>query len=366
MMNLAKRAFKYFLWKSQLIVQFNRIIWNIENEGKNFTIDNLETEECFSNLPLSFKDNNLNTHHQQQNAKWSAQRNQIIHLCGNIYVEPQRGLVLYGTNNIASFSKIHAYTYPNFFAFWWTRLVGKVKKIDKAIYFDGYLATNYYHFFHDVLNTYWTLIRVKDYQQLPVLIGQDSFSKPYVQFVLKNTELKKLRFQVIEKGQWLQIDHLIKPVATDLSWKKSASLWSRYTKQAPFRKVFLTRSKRDGRYIRNMDEIAPILAKYHFKAVDASSLPHKEQIKLFQETVALVGIHGSGLTNILFTDTSYIKILEILPAQKLFPHYYWLSGILGAKYDAMIASQLDHKQSFEVDVVTLEKRLKQLLESEVK
>ncbi len=347
-------------------MQFNRIIWKVEDKGKNFTIDNLNTEECFRNLSLSFENNNLNIHHQQQNARWTTQRNQIIHLRGDIYVEPQRGLVLYGTNNIAGFSKIHAYIYPNFFAFWWTKLVGKAKKIDKAIYLDGYLATNYYHFFHDVLNTYWTLTRIKDYQQLSVLIGQDSFSKPYVQFVLENTELKNLRFQVIEKGQWLQINHLIKPVATDLSWRKSAKLWPRYTKRTPFRKVFLTRPKRDGRYIRNMDEVTPILTKYHFEAVDTSSLLPQEQIKLFQETAALIGIHGSGLTNILFADPSYIKVLEILPAQKLFPHYYWLSGILGIKYDAMVAGQLDHKQSFEIDAVIFEKKLKQLFRSKVK
>ena len=361
MINTVKKAIDYFLWKSKLLVNFNRIVWDVKHRDKNFTVKLLGEDYCFENLPLSFDDEILNKHHREQNQKWNIQKNQIIHLKGNIYVEPERGLVVYGLNSIAGFSRIHAYAYPNILAFQFAKFFKTVETLETAIYFDGYLGSKYYHFFHDVLNSYWSLIQIRDYQNLPVLIGEETLSKPYVQFVLENTELKNLKWKIIKKNQWLRINHLIKPVASDLAWRKTARMWPLYTQKVPLKKIFLTRPKRDGRYIRNIEDIIPLLNEYNIEVVDTSSLTPKEQIQMFQETYLLIGIHGAGLTNILFSDHKHIRVLEILPHKKLFPHYYWLSGILGVRYDAWIAGELDWKQSFKVDVDSLRRCIQQLL-----
>ena len=362
MTNIVKRTVNYILWKSKLLVNFNRIIWNVKRSDENFIVELLGKDQCFDNLPLSFDDEVLNNHHRLQNKKWNIQQNQIVNLKGDVYIEPKRGLILYGFNNIAGFSRIHAYTYPNIIIFQFAKLFKTFKTVDSAIYFDGYLGTNYYHFFHDILNSYWTLIQIKDYQNLPILIGEETLSKPYVQFVLENTELKNLKWKIVKRNQWLQINHLIKPFASDLAWRKTAQLWPLYTQKLPFRKIFLTRPKKDGRYIRNMESIVPVLNKYNVEVVDTSLLTPREQIQLFQEVTLLVGIHGSGLTNILFSNPKYIRVLEILPQKKLFPHYYWLSGILGVRYDALVGGELDRKQSFKVEANALERCIRQLLD----
>ena len=355
MIKIVKKAAKYLLWKSKFLINLNHIVWSLKQSEKNFTVELLEKDQCFEHLPLSFDDEILNKHHRQQNKKWNTQQNMIIHLRGNIYIEPKRGLVLYGFNNIAGFSRAHAYTYPNIMAFQFAKYFKTMETLNNAIYFDGYAGSNYYHFFHDVLNSYWTLIQISNYQNLPILIGEETLSKPYVQFVLENTELKNLKWKTIKKNQWLRINHLIKPIASDLVWKKTARLWPVYTKKSPFRKIFLTRPRKDGRYIRNMGDIIPLLNRYNIEVVDTSLLTPKEQIQMFQETALLIGIHGAGLTNIVFSNPKHIRVLEILPQKKLYPHYYWLSGILGVKYDALIAGEIDWKQSFKLEVNQLEK-----------
>lgn len=103
MIKIVKKAAKYLLWKSKFLINLNHIVWSLKQSEKNFTVELLEKDQCFKHLPLSFDDEILNKHHRQQNKKWNTQQNMIIHLRGNIYIEPKRGLVLYGFNNIAGF-----------------------------------------------------------------------------------------------------------------------------------------------------------------------------------------------------------------------------------------------------------------------
>src|SRR5690606_5188706 len=60
-----------------------------------------------------------------------------------------------------------------------------------------------------------------------------------------------------------------------------------------------------------------------------------EQIEAFRDIKCLIGIHGAGLTNMIFCKQK-LKVLEIFPPNNIPPHYYWLATNWGFEYNAIM------------------------------
>lgn len=69
--------------------------------------------------------------------------------------------------------------------------------------------------------------------------------------------------------------------------------------------------------------------KKNFKIVELENLPFIEQVRLFYQSKVVIGIHGGGLSNIIFCQKG-IKVLELGP--RLVPCYKNLSHNLKLKY----------------------------------
>jgi hypothetical protein len=52
----------------------------------------------------------------------------------------------------------------------------------------------------------------------------------------------------------------------------------------------------------------------------------------------VVGTHGAGLTNVLFSDA--VKVIEIFPSWYVLPHYLYLCRSLGHPYDYCVTKDL--------------------------
>ncbi len=111
------------------------------------------------------------------------------------------------------------------------------------------------------------------------------------------------------------------------------------------RLIFVTRSGKRGRNLANEKEIVSFLAGIGFEIVELDHLSLLDQIKLFSNADLICGIHGAGLTNILFCKTSVI-VLEIFPADFIRVHYYWLSREFGFKYHVVTGQNLLSDRSF--------------------
>lgn len=356
------KSLSSLLWKTQFLVKLNKFIWSVKNDGTNYKTEEYNIESCFSDIPTNHLDHKIKRSFLKVSKQWDIQKNKITYVFGKIFIDSDRGLAMFGLNKLISFTRCHGYVFPNLLSYQLHKILGKYKKLDTAIHFDGYQGENYYHFFHDAVNSYWTLIKIPDYQTIPVLIGKRVWDKPYVKYFLENSELRKLNWYVIEKD-WLKVNQLIKPNASDKNWIKTSHLL-RNDKDVikPNRRVFLMRPIQHGRYITNLDALKPVLAKYQFSIIDASELTPSEQVKLFKETAFLIGIHGAGLTNILFSQHEELNMLEIFPdGNSFYPHYFWLSGILGISYDAMAGGKPNRKLGFRVEPRLLEEKIKLLL-----
>ena len=70
--------------------------------------------------------------------------------------------------------------------------------------------------------------------------------------------------------------------------------------------------------------------KKTFRIVELENLPFIEQVRLFYQSKVIIGIHGGGLSNIIFCQKG-IKVLELGP--RLVPCYKNLSHNLKLKYN---------------------------------
>jgi capsular polysaccharide biosynthesis protein len=83
-----------------------------------------------------------------------------------------------------------------------------------------------------------------------------------------------------------------------------------------------------GRHILNNDAVLAMLSKYGIRPVVLSSLSLKEQITLFKHVKLVVGLHGAGLTNLVFSNPG-IHVVEMFSTNHRRPYFLNLCATLG-------------------------------------
>lgn len=102
--------------------------------------------------------------------------------------------------------------------------------------------------------------------------------------------------------------------------------------------IFISRQRSRDRRIRNVDEIEGILTELGFDTVILEEMSFPEQASLFSHAEVVVGVHGAGLTNLIFgTD---LDVVEIFPDSEIRDHYFYLSEVLGHRYNFLVSDQV--------------------------
>ncbi len=109
-----------------------------------------------------------------------------------------------------------------------------------------------------------------------------------------------------------------------------------------FENIFISRRKASVRKVINENELMDFLAPLGFKSYCLEDLSFNEQVKLFSKAKVVVGPHGSGLTNIMWSGAG-TSVVELLPENRLHPDYFQLSRALGHRYAAVICKAANDK-----------------------
>lgn len=122
------------------------------------------------------------------------------------------------------------------------------------------------------------------------------------------------------------------------------------------RRVYISRAYAGRRRVLNENAVVKCLAIHGFDVVHAERLSLEEQVALFRNVEWIVGPHGAGLTNMLFSD--HTRVLEFLgdpnPDAR---HFLRLAASLGHDHRYLHVVQRGKEGDITVDIGELERSL---------
>lgn len=115
------------------------------------------------------------------------------------------------------------------------------------------------------------------------------------------------------------------------------------------RRLYLTRGRTRLRTVENETELIEALKQRGFTIFEASWANHPEQVGLFSEADVIVGIHGAGLSNVLWSKPSS-HLIEIMSDNgRKTTGLHWAAEA-GLSYTPVFGSEEWGKQAFKIDV----------------
>lgn len=258
---------------------------------------------------------------------------------------------------------------PLFFAKY--HLLYKRKKVKEAILAVDSWSGAYFHWFADALPRLW--VAAKHFPEAEVLLPIAYRNRSYIAQSLEALGLKPL---FMEKHMRYEVQTLnyISKVAPSGNYRDEVMQQLREvylekyakTKGTPTRRVYVSRAKAPRRFVVNEAEVQEVLKNYDFESVFLEELAWEAQVKLLAESSHFVGLHGAGLTNMLFMHPK-TSVLELRGEDDSHNNcYFALASALGVDYyyqRCPIAGENTNTQdnNFYVDVEELEKNLKLML-----
>lgn len=111
--------------------------------------------------------------------------------------------------------------------------------------------------------------------------------------------------------------------------------------------------KEPVRAILNHTQVLEMLKRVfpHLEWATFATLSIDATAELFSQAAVIVGPHGAGLTNMLFSDSG-IQIIECMPVEKPNLCYWHMSEMLQNKYDMIPCRTIDG--NFQIDIEQVE------------
>lgn len=232
-------------------------------------------------------------------------------------------------------------------------------------------GTNHYHWLNDVLPRVRLLESVRSVTEL-YAVPEGINALQLETLSLLGIPREKLLF--LGRGRRLRCQHLHLP---SLPGSEGCSPpWAREFVRAALSPaaakvagrgthVFIRRGPAAQRPVLNEDALATRLRARGFAPVSLEQLSLTEQIACFRDARVVVGAHGAGLANLLFSE--HVALLELFSAQYLRPDcYFTLCRQAGFPYECLISPRVEGQApasawgAMNVDLDAMERRLDRL------
>ena len=276
-----------------------KLYWNID--PRYGEIIHFREGRPFEKAIPRFSDEQVNRKLLDDNRRWV--HKEFITKETNVTVEPECGYALRDFNTIIGATMREGrFLIPSPQKTLKARLTGRIKKIDKAILFDGSLGTNYFYFYSVLLHKLYLLEKHLDINGIPILVGSKTFQQRYFREMIQHPRLAHLSW--LEFKETLKVQELIisTPMPYNpLYWERTRSLF--IESEANITKTQALFIDRSNRKISNFHKIEPILEKYNIEIIDPADLSVSNQAKIFNSASHLIGIHGAGMTNFIVFST---------------------------------------------------------------
>lgn len=262
----------------------------------------------------------------------------------------------------------------------------RLKKILKGRVFSlltgGGGNSNYFHWLFDVLPRLVILEKKINLQKINYFLFPDTklnFQRESLNLleIPENKRISSINSRHICADEIISVDHPCVILNNPLKDNENIPNWilefyrdkikEKVKINKSSKKIFIDRSDsmsniKNLRTIINENEVKENLSSKGFEIVKLSSLSFQNQIELFHNANTIVGLHGAGLSNILFCQPN-TKIIEI-KASHVGPMYEKLGEKLNLNYLNLISETQTIKFDYpnqlgdiKVDLIELEKKL---------
>ncbi|WP_226480142.1 glycosyltransferase family 61 protein [Natrinema amylolyticum] len=128
----------------------------------------------------------------------------------------------------------------------------------------------------------------------------------------------------------LLIPSQIEPIPAHVNWLRDRMSNSVEMSEERNNRIYISRRGATKRRVRNEGEVVASLQARGFESYVLENLSVSEQIKLFSNSSAVVGPHGAGFANIIYSNDA--NVIELF-GQKRLNTYQRLSMALGLEYE---------------------------------
>lgn len=242
-------------------------------------------------------------------------------------------------------------TFPKFFFY-------KKKPINSAISLVTKFGTNYHHF---VLEVIPLIILAKNHIKGDIpFIFPSSYLK--FSFIREYLSLLDVKYLTYNSNEFLLIKELfvfknfsiarfhplvVKDISNYFLVENSISNSKK--------KIFISRAKSNRRKILNENDLYPILFDFGYEVVFLEELSVVSQIELFRNSYIVIGMHGAGLTNILYMNPGSIvgELRSFSDEVHIYNGFYSLSNICRLKYFYLINKGDSKKNKYSNSFVSI-------------
>lgn len=222
----------------------------------------------------------------------------------------------------------------------WVSKQVRVKAACVAVCHDQWAVNNYYHWLVDVLPR---LLTLRQYCPDALLLLPKHVAPQRVPDYIRLSvaALGFTHYQPLTDRQILHADCVILPELTAPSLSQQPELVGQVRAEllaalspAPVvatRRVYAARAADNVRRLLNEEEVDVLMEEYGFEKVYFEQLSFAEQIQLMRETAIFLGVHGAGMTNMLFLPNG-AQVIELLNEAHGDACYFRLASCLGLPY----------------------------------
>jgi len=238
-----------------------------------------------------------------------------------------------------------------------------------AIPIPKYMWFNYYHFFFDVVSQVIQLREFGISKDIPIIAPYKAKEVQYIKDFMKLSNLfHNQAILFLKDNEFVHIGK--EAIVVKNSYMNKQMIHTLldsidYRQIQPYnnvpKKVFLTRDIKRNRTLKNIKEIEQLANSFGFEVVDTDGWSLAEQIAFFSKVEHVIGLHGAGLTNLLFGKDSIKKVLEIMPGDLNPGFYMHLSMILGIQYKKIFGSKRELNENFYLNPTLFEQALNEFM-----
>jgi|GEM_PF-1958148 len=362
MASIISRAFRYFNEKYLKKYVDNRY-WRLADDdgGK---VDTLMKEQLLSEIPKYYPMRNLMVLREEKPDEYRFLMHlfeRYLYRINDCLVEPRYHWVILAP------AKVFRYSYqliedpwdnvkakPSLIKYL-TRGQGLQKK-EKGILVK-YNWTSYYHFFIDTLAQIYLCDDMGVPDDVPLIVPHYYDKGDFVKEYLKHFPLKR-KIVVQQKDEYMHVQELY--VAKDVFCNDSyprvrhqvinSGIAANQSEVPAPERLFIKRKDGTNRSLSNSEQIEEIARAAGFMVIEPGEYTWEQQVRLFSEAKDIIGIHGAGLTNIMFCRNNDVRLLELFPGNGFAPEHYESMCIrLGFAYTSVSGNGLDANRRFAID-----------------